>query len=217
MNKLAVTLFTALILAGCNTSKHIPDTDNTDNLNNGNTTPETASSKPNILLIISDDQGLDASAQYNYSLDLPNTPTLDSIAQNGIIFDNMWTTPACATSRAQILTGKHGIHTGVNSVPASLSLTEQSIQSYLKSQAATQDYQTGFFGKWHLSPADEAARPNQFGVDYYAGSLTNLSSYTDWTLTVNGEQTQQTQYHTQKITDLAINWIKQQPADTPLV
>lgn len=215
MNKLVNTLFMVLLLAGCNSSKHLSDTNNTDDLDNGDTTSETVLSKPNILLIISDDQGLDASAQYNYSLDLPNTPTLDSIAQNGIIFDNMWTTPACATSRAQILTGKHGIHTGVNSVPARLPLTEQSIQSYLKSHAATQNYQTGFFGKWHLSPADEADRPNQFGIDYYAGSLTNLSSYTDWTLTVNGEQTQQTQYHTQKITDLAINWIKQQSTDTP--
>lgn len=215
MSKLLITLFTAALLVGCNSSKPLTQTDNTDDINPGVSLPEAVADQPNILLIISDDQGIDASAQYGYSLDLPNTPTLDALAQNGLVFNNMWTTPACATSRAQILTGKHGIHTGVNSVPASLPLAEQSIQAYLKSQAKTQNYQTGFFGKWHLSPADEINRPNQFGIDYYAGSLTNLNSYTDWTLTVNGEQSQQSQYHTEKITDLAIDWITKQPTDTP--
>jgi arylsulfatase A-like enzyme len=44
------------------------------------------SSSPNILLIISDDQGLDASAQYTYSTDTSNTPTLDDLANEGVDF-----------------------------------------------------------------------------------------------------------------------------------
>ena len=44
----------------------------------------TAFNQPNILLVITDDQGLDASAQYSLSDDLPNTPVIDSLARNGI-------------------------------------------------------------------------------------------------------------------------------------
>jgi hypothetical protein len=45
----------------------------------------TPSSSPNILLIISDDQGLDASAQYDVSSDLPNTPTLNYLPVNMVL------------------------------------------------------------------------------------------------------------------------------------
>ena len=55
--------------------------------------------QPNIILIISDDQGLDSSAQYNLSADLPVTPHLDQLAASGITFDNAWATPACTTTR----------------------------------------------------------------------------------------------------------------------
>ena len=45
--------------------------------------------QPNILLVITDDQGLDASAQYSFSTDLPNTPVIDSLAQAGITYENV--------------------------------------------------------------------------------------------------------------------------------
>jgi len=45
---------------------------------------------PNFLFIISDDQGLDASAQYSLSQDLPNTPVVNALAARGLVFDNAW-------------------------------------------------------------------------------------------------------------------------------
>ena len=72
----------------------IGEGDSSDNSNNGPT-----SGQPNILLIIADDQGLDASAQYTLSSDLPVTPTLNQLASQGIIFDNAWATPACTSAR----------------------------------------------------------------------------------------------------------------------
>ena len=66
-------------------------------------------------------------------------------------------------------------------------------------------------GKWHLGGGNSSAtHPNDSGFDYYAGNLGNVGDYFDWTLTVNGQQSQSREYHTSKITDLAIDWINSQ-------
>jgi len=169
---------------------------------------------PNVLFIISDDQGLDSSAQYNISEDFPKTPTLNELAQQGVIFDNMWVTPACSTTRATIITGKYGVNSGVESVPANLSTEHEILQQYLKNNPATAQYQSAVFGKWHLATGKESdTHPNDIGIDYYAGNLNNLLDYYDWSLTINGITESSTEYHSTKITDLAINWISEQ--ETP--
>lgn len=166
--------------------------------------------QPNILFIISDDQGLDASAQYDLSEDIPQTPTLNRLAQQGITFDNMWVTPACSTTRASIITGKYGVNNGVESLPANLSSEHEILQSYLKRNTASKSYQSAVFGKWHLGQNNNTTHPNDVGVDYYAGNLGNLSDYYDWSLTINGVVENSTEYHSTKITDLALNWVGEQ-------
>ena len=71
------------------------------------------SGKPNIIFILSDDQGKDSSAEYNLSSDLPNTPNLTTLANNGVIFENTWVAPTCSPTRAALLTGKHAGRTNV--------------------------------------------------------------------------------------------------------
>jgi len=166
------------------------------------------SPSPNILFIISDDQGLDASAQYEVSQDVPQTPNLNDLAKQGLTFDNMWVTPACSTTRGTIITGKYGVNSGVESVPTTLSSEHEILQQYLKRNAETQHYQSAVFGKWHLGNTN--THPNDVGVDYYAGNLSNLSDYYDWSLTTNGITESSTEYHSTKITDLAINWVGEQ-------
>ncbi|KMT64579.1 sulfatase-like hydrolase/transferase [Catenovulum maritimum] len=212
MNKTYLALSACLLINGCQLSVN-PDEDTSDNNDGG--TVVTPSSQPNILLIISDDQGIDASAQYNYTNDKPTTPTLDSLASEGIVFDNAWATPACSTTRAALLTGQYGFHSGISSVPGNLAVGTETIQSLLKSQTETQNYQTGFFGKWHLGTDNDDSRPNQFGIDHYAGNLTNPGDYYNWQLTINGQTTTSTEYHTSKITDLAIDWINNQDQEKP--
>jgi arylsulfatase A-like enzyme len=168
-------------------------------------------SSPNILFIISDDQGLDASAQYSFSQDVPVTPTINELAQQGVVFENMWVTPACTTTRGTIITGKYGVNSGVETVPATLSTEHEILQQYLKRNNATENYQSAVFGKWHLSTGSGTeTHPNDVGVDYYAGNLSNISNYYDWALTINGETENTTEYHSTKITDLAINWLSEQ-------
>ena len=180
--------------------------------NSGNTIN---SQQPNILLVITDDQGLDSSAQYSLGNDVPNTPVINALAQNGITYDNVWATPSCTTTRASLLTGKHGVNNGVTSTPGNLAASVGSIQAYLGSQSASQDYATSVFGKWHVDGANPAAdHPAQLGIDHYAGNLAgNLTDYFDWDMTVNGVSQRSTTYHTTALVDMASEWIADQ--DTP--
>lgn len=167
------------------------------------------SSQPNIILIISDDQGLDSSAQYNLSTDLPVTPNIDQLAASGITFDNAWATPACTTTRSTIITGKYGVNSGVLNVGDIIPSDSLTLQKHLKDNASTSNYESAVIGKWHLGGNSPAANhPSTLGVDYYAGNLGGaINNYESWPLTLN-EQTHQTStYHTTKITDLAIDWI----------
>ncbi len=176
------------------------------------TLPEAVSQQPNILFIISDDQGVDASSQYSFSADPPITPNFDALASNGLVFDNTWVTPACTTTRAAILTGMHGVNSGVTTVPDVLDTELQTFAKYLKSETLPTPYATGAFGKWHLAGVrnTDTNHPNNSGFDYYAGSLTNISDYNSWELTVNGSQFMSDIYHTTAVTNLAIEWVNAQ-------
>lgn len=169
--------------------------------------------QPNILLIISDDQGLDASAQYDLSDDLPATPTLDALATSGLVFENVWATPGCTTTRSSMITGKYGVNTGVVSIGDELPADETILHAYLVENTATAGYQSAVIGKWHLAGQNSPSitHPNDMGVDYYAGLLRGgLTDYSDWPLVENGESTQSFEYNTTKLTNLAIEWISTQ-------
>jgi len=174
--------------------------------------------KPNILLIIADDQGLDASAQYNFSNDLPSTPNINLLAEQGLTFDNAWATPACTTTRGTLITGQHGINSGISYIPAVMDTETITLQRYIKSFSEGSDYQTAVVGKWHLGGGEPIlSHPTDSGIDYYAGTIEGtLTDYYDWELTENGVNTTSTEYHTTKITDLAIDWLNEQnQQDTP--
>jgi arylsulfatase A-like enzyme len=176
-------------------------------------TPQvTVATQPNILLIIADDMGLDASNQYSYSNDRPSTPTLDGLASAGIVFDNVWATPACATTRGTLITGQHGVHSGITYVPAVMSTSAITLQKYLKAQSASAHYQTAVIGKWHLGGANAAnSHPTDSGVGYYAGNLfAQVDDYYNWTLVENDVAAVNTTYNTTKLTDLALSWVSAQ-------
>ena len=67
---------------------------------------------PNILLIIADDMGIDFTPGYNVGDIKPIMPNLSQLQAEGILYDNVWSAPICAPTRASIITGKYGIHNG---------------------------------------------------------------------------------------------------------
>lgn len=169
----------------------------------------TPSGKPNIVFIISDDQGLDASPQYSLSSDVPSTPNLTALANSGLIFDNAWVSPTCSPTRAALMTGKHSNRTSVFSPGDALPTSETILQSYLKNNADTSGYASAVIGKWHLGNGNSG--PNDFGIDHFAGIITGgVQDYNNWTLNVNGSVTTSTNYVTSELTDQAINWVSGQ-------
>lgn len=69
--------------------------------------------RPNILLIIADDMGIETLASYGVGESTATTPTLDGLAARGLRFDNFWSQPICSPTRATMLTGRYGFRTGV--------------------------------------------------------------------------------------------------------
>lgn len=139
----------------------------------------TETARPNILVIIADDQGYgDLSIQGGK--DIP-TPHIDSIAQNGVRCSNGYVSgPYCSPTRAGFLTGRyqqrfgHEFNPGGASASGDLGLTlnEKTLANRLKDAG----YATGMVGKWHLGSAPKF-HPMQRGFDEYFGFLGGAHSY----------------------------------------
>ena len=128
----------------------------------------------NILLIIADDLGVDNISLYNEQPDyMAATPSIDAIANNGVLFRNVWANPMCSPSRASIYTGLHAYNHGVLTPGNS---TDEEFSAGLLTQAG---YKTALFGKWHLGGGRHTAE--QQGFEYFSGTKDNLTSYFDWT------------------------------------
>lgn len=167
----------------------------------------TPNTKPNILLIIADDMGLDATPGFNVGTTKPNMPNLQNMINNGVRFTNLWAYPTCTPTRGSILTGKYGFRTNVKKVQDVMPTSETSLQKYLDNKAS--GYGNAIIGKWHLSRDEN--HPTQMGIGYYAGLLSgSVQSYTNWNFTQNGTTSTSTEYTTTKFTDLAIDWVKEQ-------
>ena len=171
-------------------------------------TPTPTQSSPNILLIIADDMGLDASPGYNLGSIKPNMPNLQNMINTGLRFNNLWSYPTCTPTRSSILTGKYGFRTNVTQVGDVLSTSEVSLQDHISNNTGNA-YSTAVIGKWHVST--DPNHPTNMGIDYYSGLLNGgVQSYWNWNFTENAQTTTSTAYTTTKFTDLAIDWIDNQ-------
>jgi len=175
----------------------------------------TVSSPPNIVFIIADDMGWDVFGHYPgiNGIKAP-TPTLDSLASNGITFTNFWVNPLCAPTRATLLTGKSVFRTGGGGVhvpqTAGLQSTETVIQKYIRDKTA-EKYSTALIGKWHVSSNSQLSAPENFGIQYYSGIFTGaVNDYYNWTQTSTGIQQTITTYSTTHLVNQAVNWVQQQ-------
>lgn len=195
----SILILLSVLLLSCN-STNVDD----DNIIDG----IEEKSKPNILLIIADDMGLDATPNYPQGIIKPNMPNLQKLMDSGITFDNLWSYPVCSPTRASILTGKHGLKTNVFEAGDVISTAETSLQKFID-DGTSNDYSTAIIGKWHLS--NSGSDPAIMGIDYFAGLIRGgVQSYTDWSLNINGQTSNSTEYTTTKFTDLAINWVDNQ-------
>lgn len=165
--------------------------------------------RPNIVLIIADDLGIDVLEGYGIEGDKPVTPTLDSLRRNGIAFTNCWATPQCTPTRAALLSGKFGIKTGVFRPPGPLDLEHESI--FTKVKAGGLDYSTSAIGKWHVGANNNLDHPAEHNVDHFDGYLgAGFDDYYDWEKVTNGVESMERDYATSYFSDASIDWIGQQ-------
>ena len=174
---------------------------------------------PNILIIMSDDQG--PWAMNCAGTPELQTPTLDRLAREGLRFENFFcASPVCSPARASFLTGRipsqHGIHDWISHGclhdPQGRTWhgPEESIK-YLHGMTAFTDvlsdngYTCGISGKWHMGASDVPQKSHDFWCVHSLGG----SSYVDYHVFDNGpELLHKEQYITDFFTDRAIDFLR---------
>lgn len=138
--------------------------------------------KPNILLIVSDDQGY-ADVGFNGCKDIP-TPNLDRLAKSGLRCTSGYVThPFCSPTRAALMAGRYQQRFGHEFNPVydpldpkeGLPLTEKLLPAFLKDAG----YVTGWIGKWHLG-ASPAHTPQARGFKETFGFIGGGHQYWNW-------------------------------------
>ncbi|MEM7144633.1 MAG: arylsulfatase [Verrucomicrobiota bacterium] len=172
----------------------------------GPTSSPAAQDHPNILVILTDDQGWgDLSLNGNTNL---QTPNIDSIAHDGAMFDRFYVCSVCAPTRAEFLTGRYYPRTGVRGVSTGqerLNPDETTIADTFKAAG----YATGAFGKWH-NGSQHPYHPNARGFEEYVGFTSgHWGHYFDAALEHNGEFFKSEGYITDYFTTRAIDFIKE--------
>ncbi|WP_370979572.1 sulfatase-like hydrolase/transferase [Agaribacterium sp. ZY112] len=169
----------------------------------------------NVLLIVGDDIGVDIISGYqeqpNYSA---QTPTLDSLSKEGVLFRNVWANPMCSPSRAGLLTGRYAIRHGVTSPGSENSALDHS-ETTLPEMLSEANIKSALFGKWHLGRG-LGNYPTEHGFDYYSGSISNIDDYFNWVKTTiafpgaEAEEIDESGYATEVVAKEAALWISEQ-------
>ena len=151
--------------------------------------------RPNILFIMSDDHAYQAISAYSDKL--IQTPNIDRIADEGILFTNACVTNSiCAPSRAVILTGKHSHLNGKIDNHAKFDTTQVTFPQLFQKAG----YQTAMYGKLHFGN-------NPKGVDDFL-ILPGQGDYINPKFLGKEKDTVITGYVSDVITDLTLNWFK---------
>ena len=161
---------------------------------------ESTKKQPNIIFIFTDDHASHAISAYGSKVN--QTPNIDRLAQEGMIFNNCFCTNSiCAPSRAVILTGKHSHINGVIDNRQKFDGSQQTFPKLLKKSG----YQTAMIGKWHL-------KTDPTGFDFWKVLRGQGPYYNPPLKTPNGIE-KHTGYTTDILTDIALGWLKKERDD----
>ena len=177
-----------------------------------------SSQKPNIIFIMTDDHAAQAISSYGSNIN--QTPNIDRLAADGMLFENFFCTNSiCTPSRASILTGKYSHKNGSMTLADLFDNTQQTFPKLLQKAG----YYTGIVGKWHL-------KTQPLGFNYY-NVLPGQGEYFDphfneigmdwWHDLDEAEESkgfkQYKGYVTDVITDLSLEFLDRRPKDKPFL
>ncbi|MGI9273956.1 MAG: arylsulfatase B [Endozoicomonas sp.] len=180
-----------------------------------------ATEKPNILIMVADDLGW---ADVGFNGAPIDTPSLDSLAAEGVKLDRFYVAPTCSPTRSALMTGRDPMRLGIayatvmpwsnNGVHPDETMMPESFKAA--------GYQTAMFGKWHLGMAQESYTPNQRGFDYFYGHLnTEVDYFPPYAnqggkdFQRNGVSVDEEDYETFLLAEDAKRWIKKRDKDKP--
>ena len=157
--------------------------------------------RPNVIVIITDDQRWDAMSIAGHKH--LKTPNIDRLGKQGVYFKNAFcTTSLCSPSRASILSGvyahRHKVVNNFTEYPADLVSFPRLLQMI--------GYITAYIGKWHMGEDNDNPRP---GFNHWI-SHKGQGKYYDTEFNINGKRQTKKGYYTHVVTDMAIDWIKEQ-------
>ena len=134
-----------------------------------------AAEKPNILVVWGDDIGIWNISRYSMGQMGYQTPNIDRIANEGMIFSDYYGEQSCTAGRSAFITGQHPVRTGLTKVgiPGS-DLGLQPEDATLAELLRPHGYTSGQFGKNHLGDKDEFL-PTNHGFDEFFGNLYHLN------------------------------------------
>ena len=132
--------------------------------------------QPNILVIWGDDIGISNLSCYSHGLMGYQTPNIDRIAKEGMMFTDSYGEQSCTAGRSSFITGQSVLRTGLSKVgipaaPTGMNEKLLTIAAALKNQG----YATGQFGKNHLGDLNHML-PTNHGFDEFFGNLYHLNA-----------------------------------------
>jgi len=135
-----------------------------------------AQDQPNILVVWGDDIGQSNLSAYTMGVMGYETPNIDRIANEGMIFTDYYGEQSCTAGRSSFITGQSVFRTGLSKVglpgaDLGLRVEDPTIAGLLKARG----YATGQFGKNHLGDKDEFL-PTNHGFDEFFGNLYHLNA-----------------------------------------
>ncbi len=123
-----------------------------------------AAPRPNIILMMADDMGFSCISPYGGEIDTPN---LQRLADEGLLFTQFYNNAKCTTTRASLLSGMYPRGSG-SSIPGGIATVGE--------QMGAAGYRTALFGKWHLGSV-APQRPIDRGFDEFYGLMDGCCNF----------------------------------------
>lgn len=128
-----------------------------------------ATERPNILFILADDLGMEGISSYGG--DLHQTPNIDQIGKEGVLFKRAFANPYCTPTRSEILTGRYPFATNTSRVISDYDRHKNMVldvsQPTFAKQFQKAGYKTAIAGKWQLTFISQNDQIHEFGFDTY--------------------------------------------------
>ncbi len=164
-----------------------------------------ATVKPNIVFILTDDQGYGDLGRHGHPL--LKTPNLDALHDQSVRFEKFYVSPSCSPTRAALMTGMHEFRSGVTHTTnprEHLNREAVLLPQLLKSAG----YRTGFVGKWHLGNDGDYA-PAKRGFDWCSTNAGGPNVHFDPVFVRNGKREKRQGYREDIFFDEAMTFVEE--------